>query len=151
RGMAAGDLNHDGTIEVAVTTTNTATAGAQVFVFGSDGKPFQPAGTSWPAWPRYNTRTGPGGDADFNGAGNHGYGEYGENVGIGNIDDDANLEIITTYDDHQINAFKLDGTSVLASSYYTNPTTQYLGKRLGWGQFIRWVDPAVEAAEYGTH
>ncbi|MGH7435087.1 MAG: FG-GAP repeat domain-containing protein, partial [Polyangiaceae bacterium] len=151
RGMAAGDLDHDGKIEVAVTTTNTATTGAQVFVFGSDGKLFQPAGTSWTAWPRYNTRTGPGGDADFNGAGNHGYGEYGENVGIGNIDDDANLEIITTYDDHQINAFKLDGTSVLASSYYTNPTNQYLGKPLGWGQFIRWLDPAVEAAEYDTH
>jgi hypothetical protein len=151
RGMAAGDLDHDGKVEVAVTTTNTATTGSQVFVFGSDGKLFQPAGTSWAAWPRYNTATGPGGDADFNGAGNHGYGEYGENVGIGNIDDDANLEIITTYDDHQINAFKLDGTSILASSYYTNPTTKYLGKPLGWGQFIRWLDPAVEASEYNAH
>jgi hypothetical protein len=151
RGMAADDLDHDGTIEVAVTTTNTASTAAQVFVFASTGALFQPAGTSWPAWPRYNTLTGPGGDANFNGAGNHGYGEYGENVGIGNIDDDPDLEIVTTYDDHQINAFKLDGTSILASSYYTDPTTQYLGLPLGWGQFIRWVDPAVEAAEYNTH
>lgn len=151
RGMAAADLDGDGTIEVVVTTTNTATGGAQVFVFEPDGTLYQPAGTAFPAWPRYNAATGVGGDADFNGQGNHGYGCYGENVGIGNLDDDANLEIVVTYDNHQINLFKNDGTSVLASSYYTNPQTQYLGQRMGWGQFIRWVDPAVEAAAYDTH
>jgi hypothetical protein len=151
RGMAAADLNGDGTIEVVVTTTNTQNAGAQVFVFEPDGKLFQPAGTSFPAWPRYNTATGAGGDADFNGQGNHGYGCYGENVGIGNLDDDPNLEIVVTYDDHQINAFKMDGTSVLASPWYTNPSSQYLNDRMGWGQFIRWFDPAVEDAHYHTH
>jgi len=151
RGMAAADLDGDGTIEVVVTTTNTADGGAQVFVFEPDGTLYQPAGTSFPAWPRYNTATGPGGDADFNGQGNQGYGCYGENVGIGNLDDDPKLEIVVTYDDHQINVFKNDGTSVLASSYYTNPQTQFLGNRMGWGQFIRWVDPTVEAEAYDTH
>jgi hypothetical protein len=151
RGMAAGDLDGNGTIEVAVTTTNTADTGAQVFVFDADGKLHQPASTSFPAWPRYNTATGSGGDADFNGAGNHGYGCYGENVGIGNLDDDAQLEIVTTYDDHQINVFKEDGTSVLASDWYTNPATAYLGKRMGWGQFIRWADPTVEDDHYHAH
>jgi ferredoxin-like protein FixX len=28
-------------------------------------------------------------------------------VGIGNMDDDSDLEIIGTYDDHQIQAFKV--------------------------------------------
>jgi hypothetical protein len=151
RGMAAADLDGDGKIEVVVTTTNTSSTGAQVFVFSPDGKTFQPKGTGFTAWPRYNTRSGTGGDADFNGAGNHGYGCYGENVGIGNIDDDAQLEILVTFDDHQINAFKLDGTSVLASSYYTNRTTAYSGRRLAWGQFIRWADPKVEEAHYHDH
>jgi hypothetical protein len=151
RGMAAADLDGNGSIEVVVTTTNTAQGGAQVFVFEPDGTLYQPPGLSFTAWPRYNTATGPGNDADFNGPGNQGYGCYGENVGIGNLDDSPDLEIVVTYDNHQINVFKPDGTSVLASSYFTNPNNQYLGNRLGWGQFIRWVDPNVEAAEYHTH
>ncbi len=145
RGMAAGDLDGDGKIEIAVTTTNTSKTGAQVFVFASSGAPFQPAGAKVQAWPRYNTA---GGDADFNGQGNQGYGCYGENVGIGNIDDDPQLEIIATYDNHQINAFEPDGTSILASPWYTNPQNKFKGQRMGWGQFIRWFDPAVEDDHY---
>jgi hypothetical protein len=142
RGMAAGDLDGDGKLEVVVTTTNTSNTGSQVFVF-------EPDGTVRPGWPRYN-QLKPG-DGDFNGVGNQGYGCYGENVGIGNLDDDAQLEIVVTYDDHQINLFKADGSSVLASSFYTNPATQYLGMRMGWGQFIRWADFTVENDHYNTH
>lgn len=151
RGMAAGDLDGDGKIEIAVTTTNTSNTGAQVFVFSYDGKLYQPAGTAWQAWPRYNTATGAGGDADFNGQGNHGYGCYGLNVGIGNVDDDPKLEIIATYDNHQINVFKPDGTSVLASDWYTNRSNMYSGKRMGWGQFIRWRDQKVEDDHFHLH
>lgn len=151
RGMAAGDLDRDGKIEVAVTTTNTADTGAQVFVFSADGKLFQPKSASVTAWPRYNEFTGPGNDSDFNGQGNNGYGCYGENVGIGNVDDDPDLEIIATYDNHQINVFNLDGTSVLASDWYTNPANKYVGKRMGWGQFIRWLDPKIEDDHYHSH
>jgi hypothetical protein len=150
RGMAAADLDGDGKIEIVVTTTNTSDTGSQVFVFSADGKLFAPGGKA-NAWPRYNTATGAGGDKDFNGYGNHGYGCFGENVGIGNIDDDAQLEILVTYDNHQINAFKPDGTSVLASSWYTNPQNAFSGKRMGWGQFIRWADPKVEEDHYNLH
>jgi hypothetical protein len=145
RGMAAGDLDGDGKIEVAVTTTNTSTTGAQVFVFDSTGKSFQPAGAAeTPAWPRYNQ----GSDLTFNGQGNSGYGCYGENVAIGNIDDTPDLELIVTYDDHQINAFKKDGTSILSSPWYTNPNSKFFGMRMGWGQFIRWLDPKIEDDHY---
>src|SRR5215216_2379525 len=140
RGMAAADLDGDGRIEVVATTTNTAPAGSQVFVFEPDGA--RAAG-----WPRYNTTT----DATFNGIGNHGYGAYGENVGIGNLDRDPQLEVVVTFDNHQINLFNHDGTSVLASRWYTNRQTGNVGARLGWGQFIRWLSPRVEADHYHRH
>jgi hypothetical protein len=152
RGIAAADLDGDGSIEAVFTTTNTAETGAQVFVFRPDGSIYQPASAAgFTAWPRYNIETGTGNDADFNGQGNHGYGCYGENVGIGNIDDDPELEILVTYDNHQINAFNHDGTSLLASSYFTNRQSEYEGQRLGWGQFIRYADPAVEEQHYHLH
>ena len=151
RGLAGADLDRDGRVEVVATTTNTSRTGSQVFVFEGSGALYQPPGAPAPAWPRYNTLSGPGGDAGFNGAGNHGYGAYGENVGIGNLDDDPQLEIVVTFDNHQINVFNHDGTSLLASPWYTNRQQDHLGRRLGWGQFIRWLDPRVEASHYHRH
>ena len=151
RGLAAADLNGDGRVEVVATTTNTSPTGAQVFVFNARGKLFQPKGGHQPAWPRYNRLRGKGNDLHFNKVGNHGYGAYGENVAIGNIDNDPALEIITTFDNHQINAFNLDGTSILASKWFTNPESGALGRRMGWGQFIRWADPRVERRHYHLH
>jgi hypothetical protein len=154
RGLAAADLDGDGRIEIVATTTQTQSTdsgGAQVFVFSSNGALFQPAGLSFPAWPRYNNRTGTGGDADRNGEGHSGYGCYGLNVGIGNIDDDDDLEIIVTYDNHAIQAFKSNGVAIDASPWFTNRAGAYLGNRLTWGQFIRWADPQVEENHYHLH
>lgn len=151
RGLAAADLDGDGTIEVVATTTNTSATGSQVFVFSANGSLYQPTGGHSPAWPRYNQLNGSGNDKDFNGYGNHGYGAYGLNVGIGQLDDDPQLEIVVTFDNHQINLFNHDGTSVLASDWYTNRASEYAGQRLGWGQFIRWLSPSVEDAQWHAH
>jgi hypothetical protein len=154
RGMAAADLDGNGTIEIVVTTTqtqSTASGGAQVFVFNSAGELYQPAATPFQAWPRYNNRTGEGGDADRNGAGHSGYGCYGLNVGIGDIDDDPEKEIIVTYDNHHIQAFNHDGVAIDAADYFTNRDSSYGGMPLTWGQFIRWADPDVEEAHYHLH
>jgi len=154
RGLAVADLDGDGLIEIVATTTQTANTddgGAQVFVFSANGQAYQPAGVSYQAWPRYNNRTGLGGDADRNGAGHHGFGCYGLNIGIGNIDDDDALEIIATYDNHHIQAFDHDGEAINASSWFTNRHNEHSGERLTWGQFIRWADPKVEEDHYHLH
>ena len=58
---------------------------------------------------------------------------------------------MVTFDNHQINVFNHDGTSVLASPWFTNRENGHLGARLGWGQFIRWLSPTVEANQYHRH
>ncbi len=154
RGLAAADLDADGLIEIVGTTTQTQSTddgGAQVFVFSPDGSSFQPVGLGFPAWPRYNNLSGPGGDAERNGQGHHGFGCYGLNVGIGNIDDDGELEVIVTYDNHHIQAFDHSGVAIDASSWFSNRSSEYRGLPLTWGQFIRWADPAVEENHYHLH
>ena len=133
RGMAAADLDGDGRIEVVATTTNTSSTGSQVFVFTASG-------ANAPGWPRYSAA-----DATFNGVGNHGYGAYGENVGIGQLDDDPQREVVVTYDNHQINLFNHDGTSVLASPWYTNRQSGHVGKPLRLGP----VHPLAQAQGRG--
>lgn len=71
RGIAGGDLDGDGDIEIVVTTVQTMTE-AQVFVFNPDGTIYQPADYGCTAWPRYNMDTGECGDADDKGQGNDG-------------------------------------------------------------------------------
>lgn len=60
------------------------------------------------------------------------------NVGIGNNDDDPELEIIATYDNHHIQAFNHDGVAINASPWFRNRPSGCSGLPMTWGQFIRW-------------
>jgi hypothetical protein len=154
RGLAVGDLNRDGSMEIVVTTTETADeadGGSQVWVMNADGSLYQPKGIDYNAWPRYNAKKGEGNDADRNGQGHSGYGCYGLNVGIGNLDDDEELEIVATYDNHHIQVFDHDGVALNSSPWFTNRSNEFEGERMTYGQFIRWADPAVEEAHYHDH
>ena len=151
RGLAAADLDGDKQIELVASTT-VGSGGSQIWVFTAAGKLYQPQGlTQHKAWPRFNKLSGPGNDADTNGMGQKGYGCYGLNVGIGDIDDDPQLEIVVTNDTHKLMAFNHDGTSLLASSWYKNRDSKYKNKRLCWSQMIRWADAKVEDDHFHLH
>ncbi len=155
RSIAADDLDGDGDLEVVVSSSRTEPApgyegtNPHVFVFEHDG-------SVRPGWPRYDTRTGTGrdlpGGEDSNCYGHSGYGSFGLNVGIGDIDDDPDREILVTYDNHHIQAFNPDGTTLLADpSYFTRRGGDCDGEPMSWGQFIRWLDPQVEEDHYHLH
>ena len=116
-----------------------------------DGISYQPAGGLVPAWPRYNNLPGPGNDADRNGPGHHGYGCYGLNVGIGNIDDDPAQEILVTYDNHSHPGVRPRRRGDRRLALLHEPRRTVGRQRLTWGQFIRWADAQVEADHYHLH
>jgi hypothetical protein len=71
--LCSADLNGDGEVEIVASTTVTSPYN-QLFVLSPSGTLYQPPGGHNPAWPRYNSLTGPGNDADVNCAGQTGYG-----------------------------------------------------------------------------
>ncbi|MBW2278873.1 MAG: VCBS repeat-containing protein, partial [Deltaproteobacteria bacterium] len=152
RSLGADDLDNDGDIEIVVSSTRSEqpegyeSTNPHVFVFEHDG-------SLRDGWPRYDTRTGVG--TDLEGGedgfcyGHSGYGSYGLNVGVGDIDDDDDREILVTYDNHHIQAFNEDGTALSSDpSYFSRRGDPCEDEPMSWGQFIRWLDPAVEDDHY---
>ncbi len=155
RSLAADDLDGDGTIEVVVVSTLSQQPSGyegtnpHVFIFDPDG-------STRKGWPRYDTRSEVGrdlkGGPDANCYGHSGFGSYGLNVGIGSIDDDDEKEIIVTYDNHSIQAFNPDGTTLLAdTSYFKRRGSECQNAPMSWGQFIRYREADVEENHYHLH
>lgn len=72
-------------------------------------------------------------------------------LAAGDLDGNGTIEVVVTFDNHQINVFHHDGVSMLASPFFTNRASAYSGKRLNRGQFIRWLDPVLEENHYHLH
>jgi len=155
RSIGADDLDGNGTIETVVSSTRSEQppgydgTNPHVFVF-------EAGGALRSGWPRYDTRTGTGrdlpGGPDGYCYGHSGFGSYGLNVGLGNVDDDADVEIIVTYDNHHIQVFNPDGLAMLADpAYFTRRDSDCNGEPMSWGQFIRYLDPVVEENHYHLH
>ncbi len=100
RTLAVADLDNDGNLEIAVAATRS---NDQFFVYEHNGE------VRSGDWPQH------GPDSDTNG---YSAGAYNNNLAIGNLDGDANAELIGPTDVHYITAYQDDGAQMLASTIY---------------------------------
>jgi hypothetical protein len=131
RGMACADIDLDGLVEIAVSSTDSS---VQTYVFNPDG-------STQNGWPRYNSGSGPEDDGNGstgggkNGVGHYRYGSYGLNIGLGNIDDDIQLEVTSSFDNHQIQVWKSNGFALnLCSDFSQIQRGANRGRNITLGQ-----------------
>lgn len=92
------DLDRDGKYELIVGFGVGSTGAQAVYVYNNDGK----VRSGWPQ--------------------PLGYGVYANSITAVDLDNDNQLEIVLTYDDTQIAAFKADGTKVNATAFGSGVT-----------------------------
>lgn len=101
RSLAAADLDPDGTAEILVVKTSD----------GPVTQVFQLDGGVRPGWPQVNHQTcDPCSD----------FGGYNQNIGVGDLDGDGALEVISTYDCCHISAFHGDGAPVAVDAGFAD-------------------------------
>lgn len=123
RSLAVADLDGDGTAEIL-----TARASG-----GSDGTwtVLEPNGTVRTGWPRREPAD-PG----------YAWGAYNQNLAVGDLDRDGDLEIAASSDVHYLAAFADDGTHLAASAIY--------GAGKVWSQVGVHYDHAVDLRGYAN-
>lgn len=127
RTLAVGDLDNDLTLEIAVAATRSED---QFWVYEHTGD------TRGGQWPEH------GPDSNANG---YSAGAFNNNLAIGNLDGDANAELIGPTDVHYITAYQDDGAQMLANVLYgLGP----LGGAKPWSRVGVHVDHAVDLRGY---
>jgi len=120
RGLAAYDLDGDGTMEVVV--TGAVYGRTNTWVFEQDG-------TLRPGWPQLDDDTG------------YAYGVFNDNAAVADLDGDGTAEIVVPSDVHYICAYEPDGSPIPAHPMYDGKT---------WGQVGVWESLATELRGWGT-
>ena len=119
RSLAVGDLDRDGTFEVAVGAARGSATNAWVF---------EHDGTTRPGWPQVV------------GGGGYAWGVYNDNIALADLAGDAALEVIVPSDVHYICAYGADGAHLLADSAYGDKN---------WGEVGVWESYATELRGWG--
>lgn len=107
RALAAGDLDGDGFVELVVNKTGTGPATA---VFALDG-------TLRDGWPQVNHATcdpPPPAEECWD------FGGYGQNVGLGDLDGDGRLDVVSSYDAIGFGIFHDDGSPFPTAAAFTD-------------------------------
>ena len=118
RGLAAYDLDGDGTLEIIV----TGAVGSRVntWVYEHDG-------TLRAGWPQLSNDSG------------YAWGVYNDNAAVGDLDGDAMGEIVVPSDVHYICAYEANGVQIPANPMYGNKA---------WGKVGVHVDHSVDLRGY---
>jgi hypothetical protein len=121
RGLAAYDLDDDGSLEIVV--TGAVYDKVNTWVYEHDG-------TLRAGWPQL---------ADDSG---YAHGAYNDNAAVGDLDGDGLAEIVVPSDVHSICAYEPDGAQIPAHAMY--------GETTGWGQVGVWESLTTELRGWGT-
>ena len=146
RGLAAADLDGDGRVEVVATTTNTSPTGAQVFVFDASGGLFQPQGGHTPPGPATT-----GCRAGQRPAASTGWATTATARTARTSPSGTSTTTPTWRSSPPSTTTRSTpstSTAPRSSPRRGSPTASPAptGRRMGWGQFIRWADPTGRAA-----
>ncbi len=119
RSLAIQDLDFDGTLEVAI---GIATASAvSSWVYEHDGS----VRTGWP---------------QLSGGVGFGWGIYSDSIAMGNLDGDADCELVIPSDVSYLGAYEADGSEIAANAMYTGSV---------WGAVPSYVDLSDEIQGWG--
>ncbi|MBZ0089217.1 MAG: VCBS repeat-containing protein [Thermoanaerobaculia bacterium] len=119
RSLAVGDLDRDGTFEIAVGAARGNATNAWVL---------EHDGTTRPGWPQVV------------GDGGYSWGVYNDNIALADLEGDAALEVIVPSDVHYICSYDADGAHLVAD-------TVYGGKN--WGEVGVWESFVTELRGWG--
>ncbi len=119
RSLAVGDLDRDGTFEIAVGAARGNSTNAWVL---------EHDGALRPGWPQVV------------GGGGYSWGVYNDNLALADLEGDAALEVIVPSDVHYICTYDADGAHLVADSVYG-------GKN--WGEVGVWESYATELRGWG--
>ncbi len=120
RGLSVYDLDGDGILEII--TTGAVSDKVNTWVFESDG-------TLGQGWPQLSNDSG------------YAWGIFNDNAAIGNVDSDAEGELIIPSDVHYICAYQPDGTQIQANPIYGDKA---------WGKVGVWESLETELRGWGT-